>query len=181
MKKQIVIFSFLLINAMIALGQEPLSFSKVIKTDSVGRSMLYNNIKDWFVSSFNDAKAVIQIENKEDGIITGKAKERYSTNNLFCNCSDGYIDYLIKIMIKDNRYEVEVTNFTHSVGRGQSVSCELGLITTASIEQIKGNAGCNKKIWADLQDVCKSLANTIFISLEQKTKSLKIIDDNSNW
>jgi len=161
-------------------GQTPLTFTKIIKTDSVGIPANFNNVKDWFISSYNNAKAVIQSEDKTDGIIIGKAKEKFFLD-IWCNCTDGFIDYIIKIHIKENRFKVEICNFTHIGQYDTPAMCILGLITDAPAETINGNMGCNKKAWIKMQATCKTLSESIFTSIEQQFNNLLKSDPNSNW
>ena len=63
----------LAIPALKAQDVAPLTYSEVIQVDGVSKDELYNRAKQWFVATYGDATKVIQNEDKESGIITGKA------------------------------------------------------------------------------------------------------------
>ena len=49
-----------------------INYSEVVNVDSVKKEELYNRAKHWLVETFNSAKDVIQIDDKENGEIVGK-------------------------------------------------------------------------------------------------------------
>jgi hypothetical protein len=155
-----------------------LSFSKVINTDSIGKDAIYAKVKEWFAINYNSAKDVIQMDDKEAGILTGKGTVEYSHGGAGYLCYDGYIDYNIKIQVKDNRLKVELTDFIHRVQIGHGEQCNLGLITT---RELHSESGMSKKYnnitWNDIKSKMDAFSNNIFDSIEKK-----INDNNSdNW
>lgn len=180
MKKIVLIL--ILGSSTTLFAQNSLTYSKVITTDSVGKNAIYVAVKDWLASTYKSAKDVIQMDDKDAGLIIGKANFDYSYGGLIYACYSGYIDYSIKIQVKDNRYKVEVTGFNHIVQSGKGKNCELGLITTDEVHSTKGGQkNYDNKVWADIKIKAEEYSNTIFLSLENKTKDLKKASDNGNW
>jgi hypothetical protein len=174
MKNIIFYFSLIFVSTISLLGQENLSFSKVIQTDSVGKIVLFVNINDWFATTYNSANDVIQMADKDAGIIIGNGSFSYSFGKLAYLCYDGYVKYTIKVNIKDNRYKVELTNFNHSVKAGNNISCALGIITNSATYTDTGiSKSYHNKVWEDLKLKVELYSNDIFKSLENKTKSIK--------
>lgn len=182
MKNIAVIIAFFFVCSLNLIAQEPISYSKVIQTDSVGKDVLFSTIHEWFAMNYNSANDVIQLADKEGGTIVGKGLFSYSLGKLMYNCYDGTISYTIKVTIKDNRYKVDLLNFTHKSCPACNVSCSMGLITTA--EQYTASSFDNKamtKIWVDAKVKIENYANSIFYSLEEKTNSIKTEIIDSNW
>ena len=158
-------------------------FAKVIQTDSVGKALIYVNVKEWFMSSFNSGKDVIQMDDKEAGMIIGNGAMDYSYGGLAMSCLDGHISFSIKVEMKDNRIKVTLYNFVHSKSNYRAADyCELGLITTAAECPIaKGmNRGWQNKAWADMKVKIASFSNKIFSELEVKLKNIKGSKEG-NW
>ncbi len=160
--------------SIITYGQEGITFSKVIRVDSVGKAELFSTINDWFASTYNSANDVIQMADKEDGTIIGKGSMNYSFGKAVYGCYEGYINYTIKAYIKDNRYKIELSNFSH-VGNGSA--CSLSNITTAEFYATTGmSKNYQNNVWKDLKTKIELFSNDIFESLNKKTKSVK-----SDW
>ncbi len=183
MKKIFLQVSLILIMGIGLQGQEALSYSKVIQTDSVGIPTLYVAIYDWFASTYNTANDVIQLADKEAGVLIGNGSMKYKYGTYITKCNDGYIKYTIKVYVKDNRYKVELTNFTHIIKPENASYCELGLITTA--EESKTKKGIqkktNEKVWKNIKLVVWEYSNNVFALLEEKTKDLKSVNADDEW
>jgi hypothetical protein len=88
-------------------SDKPIEFSKVIYTDSVGKEKIFVSINDWFASNFKSANDVIQMSDKEAGVIVGKGALSYSYGKMSYIGYDGFITYTIKVYIKDNRFKLQ--------------------------------------------------------------------------
>ena len=182
MSKFSFIFLVLLALTMFHLkAQESLTFSKVIKADSLDKTSLFVIINDWFASTYNSANDVIQMTDKDAGVLIGKGVFEYSFGKLSYSCYDGHVKYTIKVYVKDKRFKVILTNFIHSVNVGHGHSCNLGLIT---MDELYATSGMSKKyhnrVWRDIKIKAQIYSNKIFKSLENKVNESKtnLIDDN---
>lgn len=162
-------------------------FSKVINTDSVGKTKLFVTINDWFATNFKSANDVIQMADKEAGIIIGKGTFSYYyeyDKTLFgnYNCFKGFVNYTIKVYIKDNRYKVEVFNFSHEAINSSGYPLSLGYITNiAKVSAFKYQQKYYDDVWKDLITKIKSESEDIFTSLEKATKKVKSENDDDGW
>ena len=68
MKKALFSLCMLFLAATIQ-AQEPLSFEKVIQADSLKKDAIYNGLKEWVGMNFKSAKSVIEMDDKEAGIL----------------------------------------------------------------------------------------------------------------
>jgi hypothetical protein len=86
-------------------------YNKVFKVDSVNKNELFLRSKTFFVNNFKYAKNVIQLEDKEAGVIIGKGYKNIVSNSealISANCD---VYFTIKILSKDNKFKVEVYDF----------------------------------------------------------------------
>lgn len=115
----------LAIPALKAQDVAPLTYSEVIQVDGVSKDELYNRAKQWFVATYGDATKVIQNEDKESGIITGKAISGTMFLGFFYTKKSGGFGrktdepmygtarYTITIAVKDGRYKYSVSDIYH--------------------------------------------------------------------
>jgi hypothetical protein len=80
-----------------------INFNEVVNVDSASQDALYVNAKQFFVENFKSANHVIQMDDKQSGIIIGKGWSTY----LFWNAPIT-LRYTIKIQCKDDRYKYEI-------------------------------------------------------------------------
>ncbi len=160
-------------------AQEPIIFSEVVPVEGVSKEELYNRAKIWFTTSYNSANDVLQMDDKENGQIIGKAVITY--NSSLYNASehfDGSINYTIKVLIKDGRYKYEISNFIHrAYGRGS-----FGLITTQDPSPlIKGftKKYCNK-VWLEIKNQINEEVGSLIKSLKTGTSQQSDIK-NDDW
>jgi hypothetical protein len=176
-----ILMCMLVLTASSLLAQENVSFEKVIKVDSTKKAIIFATVNDWFASTYNSANDVIQMSDKEEGIIIGNGSMNYNYGKMSYSCYTGYIKYTIKVYVKDNRYKVVLTNFSHSVKAGNGQQCSLGMITS---KELYATSGMSKKyhnnVWKDIKAKTESYSNEIRLSLKKKTsekKSEKVSDD----
>lgn len=96
-----------------------ITYSEVIKVDSVNKQELFSRAREWFAKAYKNSSKVIQMEDKESGKIVGKALMQVYHKALGMSFESGYINYTISIYIKDGRYKYEFVDFYHT---GQLVS-----------------------------------------------------------
>jgi hypothetical protein len=95
------------------------TYSEVVQVDSISKAILYNRAKKWFVASYKSAKEVIQLDDSENGEITGKGnfKVSYYTREPF-------ISHTISIFVKDGRYKYLITDMSYSDNQNEKFSIE---------------------------------------------------------
>ena len=80
-------------------------FSEIIKSDSTPKGILYIRAKSFFANSFKSANDVIQLDDKETGIVIGKGNTKLTGTSYTLHFS-------LKISCKDNKFKYELYNFT---------------------------------------------------------------------
>jgi Domain of unknown function (DUF4468) with TBP-like fold len=99
-----------------SIGQDSLlTYSKILKIDSVSKNDIFDRTLIWCSKSFNDSKSAINVKEREGGIIGGKAyylssykipKRKDSTSGVIFN--NYYFDWLIEI--KEGKLRFSATN-----------------------------------------------------------------------
>lgn len=163
-------------------SQESQSFEKVIQAEGISKKNLFSSGYDWFASSFNTANEVIQMADKEAGIIIGNGSLEYGYKGLSYICYNGWVKYTVKVYFKDNRYKVIVTNLSHSVEPGNSSKCALGTISSDPVHSVKGvQKKYNNKVFNDIKSKMKLYSNEIFEDMESHINNLKLTDSDDDW
>ena len=115
-----------------------ITYSEVVTVDSsISSNELYSRGREWFAKAYKSSTDVIQMDDKENGKIVGKALIQVYHKALGSNFRSGYINYTISLYLKDGRYKYEITNFHHTgqyVGDGNTIpdygACEDMINTT---------------------------------------------------
>lgn len=171
--KGILLITLFLLNVLgnQLIAQENLTFTKVIQTDSISRTNLFVKVNDWFEDVYGSTKKVIQTPDKDAGIIICNGAFPYSYGKWSFACYDGYIEYTIKVYVKDNGFKVEMTNYKHFDNSGYG--CALGLITTAEVYTTTGiSKNDHNKVWNDIKLKAENHSNGFFRFLEIDFKKI---------
>jgi hypothetical protein len=182
MKKIYLTLAFTIITNLTISAQDALTFEKIIQTDSISKEKLFVAFNDWVASEYNSANDVIQMSDKDAGVIIGNGSMKYSYGKFTYVCYDGHIKYTIKVYLKDNKYKVILTNFRHFINAGNGAQCKLGLITNADVYATKGfSKKYHNKVWNSIKSTTEIYANKIFSSLEDKTKNMSNKSTDQDW
>jgi hypothetical protein len=91
-----------------------LFYTEVVTVDSISSKELYLRARQFFVDNFKSANDVIQVDDKEAGVLIGKGLSQYYIKIAGVNNGPHQLWYTIKIMVKDGRYKYEIYDFFHS-------------------------------------------------------------------
>lgn len=110
--KRIVTFFFLLIVCNVSFAQRAtpfptadgkINYSEVVPVEGASKDELYARAKIWFANSFHSSNHVVQLDDKDNGIVLGKGK-------IIDESSDGKKtwEFTVKIQLKEGRYKVNL-------------------------------------------------------------------------
>lgn len=178
-----LIMAFVSLNVM-AQGR-PIQCDSVIQAEGKDVSVLFTRIRAWAAMTYNSAQDVIQMEDSNNGILICKGAFSYRAPGGFTyRCIDGLVYYSLKIQIRDGRYKVTMSGFSHKSTDPEYGSrwC-LGEITDR--ERYKPSGLQDKrwlKTWPDLQQKCVAYFKEIVSSLSMATsENNAIIDSEDDW
>ena len=109
-----------------------ITYSEVINLEGYSKTDLYLNAKNWFSKEFKSANNVVDTDDKEIGIVSGKGMVKIYVKQ----APYGNISFIAKIELKENKYKYTFTHFSHSNGEsalGDIGPCESMFNTTKRI------------------------------------------------
>lgn len=113
MKKFITFFLLLSISVCQAqkypkpLVEGKVIYSEVVQVDSTSKEELYRRAKVWIANSFQSAKAVIDLDEKESQNVIGKGNIQWSTFGLLIGKNSRTVKFTFYIKAKDNKVKIE--------------------------------------------------------------------------
>lgn len=154
-----------------------ITYSEIIKVDSVNSQELYLRAKVWFVHSFVSAKNVIQLDEKESGRIIGKGIFDVSDNNnhnsIIYVPITGTVDFTVEIQIKDEKYRYVFSDLSYKVN-GDS---EMDLKSSSVFKSVMFQKRLDIQ-WSDI----RHNTNATFLSMiDSLKKAMNTKNDSDNW
>lgn len=89
---------------------------QVVEFSDINKNSLYSASKQWIATSFKSANSVIQMDDKEEGVLIGKGNIDYPCTGNSWQCgglSGAFIKFTIKIETKDNKARVTFSDIMH--------------------------------------------------------------------
>lgn len=130
-------------------------YTEVVKVDSINKKELYNRAKKWVVLKYKSANDVIQLDEKEDGIIIGKGNftiKYYKRKPT--------IEHTLQIETKDGRYKYTVSSFIYSDVQNDRFT----------VENFPKSWFGEKKLYQALDEKVKSIIADLKKSMEMDLK-----------
>lgn len=112
MKKLSLLFSLVCLP-FLSIAQElpvdpetrKVTYSEVVAAEGLTQTDIYLQAHAWFAKTFNDANAVIQVQDKTQGLLIGKGMSEENINNVLTP-----FWFTVKIEAKEGRYRYEITD-----------------------------------------------------------------------
>ena len=120
-------------------GGNPISFSQVVDVPNTNKDQLFDLIMEWLTTRYKNSKAVVQLSNKEQGLIVLKGSDTWNQPKGFGanHAFDGWLNHTIKIQVKDNKFKIELFDVNHESkfpsAPGWGGSNSLGILTDREI------------------------------------------------
>ena len=178
--KTILLSSFLMLSLIVVAQEFPInlktgkvSYEGVFKVEGASATDLYIKANEWFARTFNSAKNVIQMQDKEAGKIIGKGAIEVEKSGY----PNGVFDFTIKFTAKEGRYRYVITDIAHDK-RGSALNGSGGAIENE--KPACGSMNMFKKHWNKL----KTQANNKLTVLSNDLKnhmSANNSEDDDDW
>ena len=148
---------------------KPVAF-KIVETvdSSIKKEVLYLNALEWLSKHFSNANKVIQIADKEAGIILARGNFSYDPPStiLTGGVEHHTVSFLVKFSMKDGKYKLELNDF---------VEDQLGLITIGDYEDHSLNKKNVQKEWKAAQDETQQNIHNMYVSIKE------FMRQNEDW
>jgi len=153
---------------------DALAFSEVVQTPNIKADELFKRAKDWIVTNLVTSNDVLQVVDKENGMLLGKGEIIYKPDTFMSKATlTGTIRFVVKILVKDGRYKYTFTDFTHIGtavtirnaiwGYKEPLQLSYGLLTNA--EKAPDGAEYRTSVWKHMKEVSAETANNLINSL----------------
>lgn len=87
------------------------TFEKVVEVPELTKDEIYTATKVWIAQNFKSAKAVIEIDSKEDGLIVGNGIIDYPCDGIECLAKgDWRVPFTMRVDIKEGRFRLSFSN-----------------------------------------------------------------------
>ena len=133
---------------------EYLSFEDVVKSDSTLKAgQLYSKGVEWFATTYKNSRSVLQMQDKESGIIIGKAcfGLRIPPKGIMPSFYDD-VFYTIKIYFKDGRIKYSISQFNPE-------KQPMGIMKTGSVTKWPPmSKKLSIRLYDEYRDLCKAEA-----------------------
>ena len=185
----LLLFTFAFLHSF---AQVALTYDSVLVFEGKPKDKLYSLSKLFVVQAFKDSKEVIQLEDKENGVIIGKGNFSHQFSNPRFNCNretgKGIVEFTLKIQVKDGKIKVTMTDFNHSPDRvtpyGYSYSIpnkvNLGMIYkdksySTDEDEDNGIDKCKADIYKDILsqsfEIYKTMLEKLKVEFSKEIKS----------
>lgn len=150
----------------------PFEFQKVDTIDGT-KDQLFVKANEWVAQSFNDAKSVIQMHDKEAGKIIAKGVMQ-STSSMGAMIGSGtyYISYTLSITTKDGRYKIVLSDFRLTE---EYITAASGPNSTLKFNVLLSGedrpSTVYPKAWANLKGDCYRQSKMLIKSLKEAMNS----------
>lgn len=170
--KKLLLSLLLLVAISNVYSQEELTFSKVIQSESgADKDALYASLRSFVSTYFHDSKQVIQMDDKDAGIIVCKATSIFNSPSLLLSAYEGWIDFNLKLQARDGRVRIDVSHFFHHNKPGNYSKAQLGVLTTADEYTDTGmQKKYHNKVWLLLKKQAEYISNNAFDGIEKTLK-----------
>jgi hypothetical protein len=84
-------------------------YSEVINVEGKTKDDLFLSAKTWFVNAFKSSNDVIQLNDKEEGVIIGKG---------LLELNKGIVNFSVKLSVKEERYKYEIYDLIYESSVG---------------------------------------------------------------
>lgn len=161
-------------------------FTDVIEVDStIKKDALFRKARQWFSTSFESAKNVIDNADQEEGVIYGKG-------NIQISEADGFVEFNIELRCKDGRLKYTLSNFNHknaravnifgaaiTSGQWASARYDFGALTKTEHMSAMKLGGRKPARWEEMKSIARSRTLSFIKNLKESmtAEKLKSLDD----
>lgn len=181
---RILFLGLVMLFSISVIAQNEYERERVIQAPGKSVEDIYKSLKTWFVENAKyDSRNILQIDNKADGELVGKASVQIEFKNLTWNALSGTITFVVDIKMKENRFKVRLYQFSHQRNDlTLSSSWDQGIIYKEIPADRK--SGVKWKAYRTLSEKALPMLNTwcedTFATMEKKVNSA-VTKDDDNW
>lgn len=161
--KKFAFIMLILISISNIVKSQKYDIDKIITVDSTSKEVLYYRAMEWLSTTYKSANDVIQMNDKEQGVIIGKGAIKTYVKVLGNYEDAGLVYYTIKLSFKHNKYRYEVNNVYHDKSFSK-LGCSGGLLNNE--KPASSNLCISRKYWESIKYFADKGLNELVLSLE---------------
>lgn len=111
-------------------------YDQIIDVPGENTNELFIKIRNWFVEKFTDSKSVLEVNDIDNGLLTGKGTYRFDkTNGL--NKHIGFVTFILNVKVKDGKFRYQLYSFNYEgIKTGVLGSSSTGIHENVDINDI---------------------------------------------
>ena len=161
-----------------------IKYEKIVILDSsYTKTELFIKARQWISDNFRDAKAILTIEDKESGELSGNARISIVPLKGMQNLGIQYVRFKCSIILKDGKYKCSFYNFEHE---SLTALSSLGMLTSSSKYPYAPYKGLGAKMfnntlnnaWIDVKEQVEKEIENSYTSLE---RAIREKEKNEGW
>lgn len=95
------------------LDGEVVTFQRVVEAPGYTQDEIYAGTKIWMAENFRSAKAVIELDSKDEGLLMGNGTTTYPCEGFDCLSSSGQtVRFTMRVDMKNERFRITFSNLT---------------------------------------------------------------------
>lgn len=142
------------------------------------KDALYLRAKTWIYKTFKSGDDVIQVEDKEEGVIVGKGNTGSLVyNNMGIKKDGGSFEFNLTIQVKDNKYKVTIDEITYK--EGEMIGLKSGADYNEEYPSTWSTFGkkFNQKRWEEMKGQALDVFTALVATVEDNMKKSKLSSD----
>lgn len=161
------------VNLTIDEKTNKITYTGIVELPSeIDKDQLYSRGVAWFATTYNSAQNVLQMQDKENGKLIGRALFDVYHKGIGMTFESGHINYTISLFFKDNRYKYEITDFMHTS------NIESGMIKTSCDEMRFSTKKLYTKVYNYYFEQLDNNMKSLIIDLKQFMNKQSESDDD---
>jgi hypothetical protein len=160
-------------------AQDVLTYSDTIKVEGRLKADIITKAKVYLAQAFKDSKEVIQMEDKEAGILIGKGSFAYEFSEPRMTCNEGNgkgtVSFTIKLMARDGRFKLDLSDIIHESKIDPNVNFGLLYVTPPDL-----NSGMMARCRRDIYKEIMSRIKAIRIQIRDGITS-EVLKEEGDW
>ena len=149
------------------------SFENIVEVDGMSKIDLYLLAEEWFSKTFNSENSVIQMQDKEEGMIIGEGN--ITAYGHFRNVESGVWKFTVSFTAKEGRFRYVISDIYHETSVTSTIKGAGGDIKNEKPEC--GKWLVTKKQWKKM----KERAYTQFQNISKDLEESITISEDDNW
>lgn len=111
---------------------QKVDFTEAIEIDTTNKNELYSRAREWFAHTFISANDVLQMDDKDNGKLIGKATDKMPEMG-----ANAVMHFTVSIYIKDNKYKYSFSDIHYEFDQMQGYGATARIVRTdISAEEI---------------------------------------------